>query len=297
MTARRTRGKAQKTLEQIASCIKILSEIQPASVRAVCYQLFIQKLISDMSKANTGRVGRQLVYARENGIIPWAWIVDETREAERVAQWDDPEQYARVVQVSYRRDRWAQQPQRIEVWSEKGTVRGTLAPVLDKYGVTFRVMHGYSSATVVNQVAEETRDSENPLLVLYVGDWDCSGLHMSEEDLPKRLSRYGGSVEIQRVALNEDDVASRDLPSFDAITKRKDPRYKWFVNRCGSKCWELDALSPVTLRERIAGHIRSNIDIEYWARCEVVEKAERESLVDIMGVWRRRHSSAEADRP
>jgi hypothetical protein len=218
---RRTRGKAQKTLEQIAACIKILASIQPASVRAVCYQLFIQKLISDMSKPNTGRIGRQLVFARENGLIPWSWIVDETREAECVAQWDDPEQFALVVQRSYRRDRWAQQPRRLEVWSEKGTVRGTLAPVLDEFGITFRVMHGYSSATVVNQVAEETRDLENPLLVLYAGDWDCSGLHMSEEDLPKRLAKYGGSVEIQRVALNQGDVANRDLPSFDAVTKRK----------------------------------------------------------------------------
>lgn len=298
MTAlRRTRGKAAKSLRLIAASIEILAEIQPASVRAVCYQLFIKALLADMGKSCTSGVSKQLVYARENGIIPWSWIVDETREAERVPQWDDPERFALVVQRSYRRDRWAQQPQRIEVWSEKGTVRGTLAPVLDKYGITFRVMHGYSSATVVNQVAEETRDSENPLLVLYAGDWDCSGLHMSEKDLPKRLSRYGGSVEIQRVALNQDDVANRDLPSFDAITKRKDPRYKWFVNRYGSKCWELDALSPVTLRERIAGHIRSNIDIEYWARCEVIEKAEKESLVDIMGVWKRRLSSAEADRP
>jgi hypothetical protein len=88
----------------------------------------------------------------------------------------------------------------LEVWSEKGTVRGTLAPVLDKYGVTFRVMHGFSSATIVNQVADETRDSENPLLVLYVGDWDPSGMHISEVDLPKRLAEYGGSINIKRVA-------------------------------------------------------------------------------------------------
>ena len=48
---------------------------------------------------------------------------------------------------AYRRDRWSDQPHWIEVWSEKGTVRGTLAPVLLDYGVTFRVMHGYGSTT------------------------------------------------------------------------------------------------------------------------------------------------------
>lgn len=131
-----------------------------------------------MSKGSTQRVSVQLVYAREQGVIPWEWIVDETREAERVPSWSDPEAFARVVQASYRRDRWAQQPQVVEVWSEKGTVRGTLAPVLNKYGVTFRVMHGFGSATAIHDAAESTQDHEEPLMVLYVGDWDPSGLHM-----------------------------------------------------------------------------------------------------------------------
>jgi hypothetical protein len=40
-------------------------------------------------------------------------------------------------------------PDRVEVWSEKGTVRGVLDPVLKEYGVGFRVMHGFGSATSV----------------------------------------------------------------------------------------------------------------------------------------------------
>ena len=290
MTAqRRTRGKAAKSLRLIETSIEILAEIQPASVRAVCYRLFTLGLITDMSKSSTARVSKQLVFARETDSVPWGWIVDETREAERVPSWDDPEQFARTVQRIYRRDRWAQQPRRVEVWSEKGTVRGTLAPVLDKYGVTFRVMHGFSSATAAHDVAKEAFDTENPLLVLYVGDWDPSGLCMSEQDLPKRMHKYGGSVEIQRVALDEEDVGS--LPWFDASTKAKDPRYKWFVRNYGHRCWELDALSPVILRERVASRIRANIDMEYWARCEVTERAERESLVSVMGTWKKLLSS------
>jgi hypothetical protein len=57
--------------------------------------------------------------AREQGIIPWDWIVDETRTLERVSTWDDPEQDARVVATSYRRDFWNQQPVRApnsDVW-------------------------------------------------------------------------------------------------------------------------------------------------------------------------------------
>ena len=40
------------------------------------------------------RVYRLLKEAREQGVIPWEWIVDETRELERCSVWDDPEEYA-----------------------------------------------------------------------------------------------------------------------------------------------------------------------------------------------------------
>src|SRR5207248_7015785 len=128
--------------------------LQPATVRAVCHRLFVAKLIDSMAKTETNKISRLLTLARENDKIPWPWIVDETRSAERISAWDDPTQFARSVVTSYRRDYWSQQSIKIEVWSEKGTVRGTLAPVLDAYGLTFRVMHGYSSATAIRQIAD-----------------------------------------------------------------------------------------------------------------------------------------------
>ena len=72
----------------------------------------------------------------------------------------------------FRRDRWQYQQARVEVWSEKGTVRGTLAPVLYEYGVTLRVFHGYSSATSVREIAMEHQSVEKPPIAIYVGDYD-----------------------------------------------------------------------------------------------------------------------------
>src|SRR5262249_27026157 len=160
---------------------------------------------------------------------------------ERAPSWDNPEAFARAATQQYRRDFWAQQPQRCEVWSEKGTVRGVLAPVLDELGVGFRVMHGFSSTTVVHDVAV-ARD-RRPLTVRYVGDWDPSGMWMSERDLPGRLREYGGDhVRVGRVALTQ--AQSQSLPSFPASEKKDDPRYPWFVANHGDRCWELDALDP-----------------------------------------------------
>jgi hypothetical protein len=282
------RGKTQRTLDLIDACREILAAIHPATVRAVCYQLFIRKLLPSMAKTCTNRVSTQLVYAREEDIIPWDWIVDETRQAERPATWAHPESYIPVVMRSYRRDRWELQRRRVEVWSEKGTVRGTLAPVLKKYGVVFRVMHGHGSATALFNAAEETLDDENTRILLYLGDWDPSGLHMSERDIPARLDRYDGEAELIRVALTDEDVdpSHSTLPSFPATDKVTDSRYRWFVKNYGSTCWELDALSPVLLRERVAAAIEKYIDWDAWLRCEEVEAAEQRSLQQILGTWR-----------
>jgi hypothetical protein len=121
-----SRGRAQRTLHLIEASYEILSDIQPASVRAVCYKLFTAKLIASMAKGETNKISRLLTRSRENNEIPWEWIVDETREAERAAAWANPESYARAIVNSYRRDYWALQKNPVEVWSEKGTVRGTL---------------------------------------------------------------------------------------------------------------------------------------------------------------------------
>jgi hypothetical protein len=278
----RGRGRAKKTLDLIEAMYAITEAAQPITGRGVGYKLFTAHLIPSMARSEMQKVYRLLKEAREEGTIPWDWIVDESRALERVASWDDPEQYTRCVINGYRRDHWNQQPRRVEVWSEKGTIRGVLQPVLDEYGVGFRVMHGFGSATEVYSIAQD--DDGRPLTALYVGDWDPSGLCMSEHDLPQRLERYDGHhVELERVALVRGDLA--DLPSFPASDKKKDPRYRWFVQNYGNRCWELDALDPNGLRDRIRPEIEKCIEPIAWRRCKTVERAERESLREVMAMW------------
>ena len=94
------------------------------------YQLFVRRLPPSREKTHTSKAGTQLVCAREQGIVPWEWIVDEAREEERVLVCDSVEECVEVTHRGYRRDYWLNQPIRVGVWSERGTVRGTLAPVL-----------------------------------------------------------------------------------------------------------------------------------------------------------------------
>ena len=140
------RGNSKQSARLIVAAHRILADIHPASVRAVCYKLFTEGLLSSMSKNETNKVSRLLTWAREWRVIPWDWIVDETRKAERPGTWKDSTAFAQAAMDGFRRDYWQYQNVHVEVWSEKGTVRGTVAPVLQDYGITFRVFHGYGSA-------------------------------------------------------------------------------------------------------------------------------------------------------
>jgi hypothetical protein len=273
------RGRAKKSLDLIDAMCGIAEAAQPITGRGVGYKLFVAKLIASMSTRDMQSVYRLLKEAREEDIIPWNWIVDETRSMELPATWDNPEAFIRETRNSYRRDFWIHQPKRIQVWSEKGTVRGVLGPVLDNYGVGFMPVHGFSGATAVHDVAED--DDGRELIILYVGDWDPSGLCMSEVDLPKRLDKYGGDhVELRRIALVKNDLDG--LPGFPAADKKKDPRYKWFVANYGNTCWELDAMDPNTLRARVEDAIKDEIEPMAWERCSLVQRAEQESLKEAL---------------
>jgi hypothetical protein len=279
------RGRAQKSIDLIKAMHEICKAAHPITGRGVGYKLFVAGLIPSMGKNDMKKVYRLLKEAREQGDIPWGWIVDEGRELERVSTWSDPAAYSRCVARSYRRDFWDQQPVRVEVWSEKGTVRGVLQPVLNDYAVGFRAVHGFGSATVVHNVADDIDDEERELIVLYVGDFDPSGMFMSEEDLPARFERYDGDhVTVRRIALMPEHVV--DLPSFPASEKTKDTRYNWFVSRYGARCWELDAMDPNNLRHCVEAAIMGLIEPEAWERCMHINKAEQESLRHILDKWK-----------
>jgi hypothetical protein len=278
----RGRGKAKASIAIITAAYDFLEVQNPTSVRGVQYHLFNLGLIPSMGVSSTKRVSRLLTDAREDGTIPWHWIVDEKREIEGVSTWADGEHYIQTVRRAYRRDFWAQQPRRVLLVSEKGTVRGTVRPVTDEYGVDFLSLSGFGGAGIVHQLAQDY--SSQPLVIFYVGDRDPSGMFMSEVDLPGRIARYGGDhIRVERIALLPDDLPG--LPSFPAASKSKDSRCSWFTKRYGQQCWELDAMPPNELRDRVERAIQSQIEPEAWDRCVEAQEAEQQSLESLLDQW------------
>jgi hypothetical protein len=260
----------------------IAEAAQPITGRGIGYKLFTAGLIPSMARKEMARVYRILKEEREQGRIPWEWIVDETRGIEINATWANPAEFAREMTLAYRRAFWDQQPVRCEVWSEKGTVRGVLKPVMERYGVGFNPVHGFNSATNTYNSAQGGDGRE--LIALYVGDFDPSGLFMSEKDLPRRLTEYGGDhITIRRLALKREQVGG--LPSFPATDKQGDSRYKWFVANHGERCWELDAMDPRELRDLVEEAIDELIEPVAWERCETINEAERANLKTFLEKW------------
>ena len=71
-------------------------------------------------------------------------------------------------------------------------------------------------------------------------------------------------------------------------SKTADPRWRWYRDTTGlNRCWELDALSPVVLRERLEQAIVDEIEPEAWERVKLCEQAEQASLANILGKWQR----------
>jgi hypothetical protein len=280
------RGMAQKSLDMIEHSRRVLAAIHPTTVRGVAYQLFTHGLIENMGEKCVRNVSRMIVIAREKGTIPLEWIVDETRQEERVSSWNGLGDFGETVVRGYRKDFWQHQDSWIKVFSEKATVGGIVRPVLDEFAVGFQVLHGFGSATSLHDVAEESLTGERYLEILYIGDFDPSGMHMSEVDLPGRIEKYGGVVDITRIALTRPDCTDA-LPSFSVDTKRRDPRYAWFKRNYGDRCWELDAMNPNDLRRRLRSEIIRRIDLDAWAHCQTAEAAERESLNTYVNAWPR----------
>jgi hypothetical protein len=184
--------------------------------------------------------------------------------------------------------------------------------VIDAYDVGFLPVGGHTSTTRVHDLAELATPAR-PLVVLYLGDYDPSGLHMSEVDLPRRLAfhahrKYGvtradsrkwsddvvryalerGGVVFRRLALTLDDTDALGTGlSFPASDKISDPRYAWFVRNFGRRCWELDAMNPNDLRTRVEAAIRAEIEPVAWERYVRAEAAERESIETTLSTWNR----------
>lgn len=229
------------------------------TLRAVYYRLVSRNLIPNDLRSYK-RLAELLDRAR------WAGLLDRDAmdDAQRVlAEWEtfgSAREALDDLAASFATDWWAGADYVVEVWAEKAAVSGIVRPVARRYLAPYMAARGFASLTALHDLAERSR--WRPVLVLYVGDHDPSGLEM-DRDLQGRIAALGGRAVIRRVALTREQVEAHDLPP--QPTKATDSRARGY-HHGGS--WELDALPPAVLADLVRDAIRENLPEDFHDRRE-----------------------------
>ena len=229
------------------------------TLRAVYYRLVAANLIPN-DRHSYKRCAELLGRARWAGLLARDSIEDLERVLTEWQTFDNPAEALRDLAATFATDRWAVAPYRVEVWAEKRAVAGILQPVAGRYLVPFMAGRGFSSLTALHDLANRSRAS--PVLVLYCGDHDPSGLEM-DCDLQGRIAALGGRAVLRRVALTPEQIEAYSLPP--QPTKATDSRTHGYTHD-GS--WELDALPPAVLAALVADAIREHLPPDFADRRE-----------------------------
>lgn len=239
------------------------------TVRQLYYQL-VARGISPNTLNDYKRIAATINDAKLAGLMDWDAIEDRTREFVSRTRWDSGAQILRAASESFHMDMWRNQDHRAFVIVEKEALVGVLDRVCKRYDMPLLAARGYPSGSVLREFAIEQirpalREGQD-VVVFHLGDHDPSGIDMTR-DLRERLSLFTGrNVELQRLALNMDQVEEQQPPENPA--KVTDSRFEGYAAQYGESSWELDALSPTYLAELIDNAVDPFIDRDRWDETE-----------------------------
>jgi hypothetical protein len=268
------------------------SEGYVLTLRQLYYQLVSRDIIpnkdSEYSKLST-----LLKEGRMGGIVDWGAIEDRLRVPSKPPSWDSPAEIIDACIKSYARDRQDGQPVYLEVWVEKDALSGVLKRVTEKYHINIMVNRGYSSASAMHDAflrfVHNAAYENKPAKILYLGDFDPSGLDMIR-DIRDRIEEFqegygdGSLVEEMKfsvvpIALTTDQIAEYQPPPNPA--KITDPRSDWFIHKYGATSWEVDALPPQALNSILEEAITDEMDMEEYQGMLKLEENEKWTLREI----------------
>jgi hypothetical protein len=283
------KGRWQETQRLLDAASAVLESEQPMTIRQLFYRLVSSRVIENRIQ-DYRRVSRVMTEARERGEVPWEWIVDRSRPRYKSSVWSNLEEYGEVVAQSYRKDLWQNQVNQVFILTEKDALVGSIEDVADDFGVEIRTLRGFSSATVMHEMAvrfEGLNEQGKHIVILYLGDHDPSGRDMErdiKERICKQMSPDLAEFDLKRVAIHREDICRFGLPPLRI--KPADTRSGGFLKKYGSECVEVDALPASELRGRLSRAIEGLIEQEAWQRAMAVEQAERETTQRVAAALR-----------
>lgn len=235
----------------------------PTSARFLFYEL-VQR--GQLSKTSTGarrpdqNLHDALMDIREDGRVPWGWIVDETRSL------DDYTGYPTI-----KRGMLSGLPYIVlDPWSgrapmtltESRSLAGVLRSVVSDYACRVAATNGQVGGFLRTDIAPRLQPDDR---VLYLGDLDLAGGQIEANTRGVLEREVGGGLRWERLALTEQQVAEHNLPT---IVKR-DRRYN---DEHPHEAVETEALSQTVLVDVL----RRRLDALLPEPLSRVERAERQ---------------------
>jgi Protein of unknown function C-terminus (DUF2399). len=219
-------------------------------------------------------------------MLPEEGFADRLRVIDKPSSWHDLSDFMVSVKNSYHKDKWQDQDNYIEIWTEKDALRSVITEITHPYNVPLLVTRGQVSRTAIYETYErfkEKIDEEKDCYLYYGGDLDPSGVAIYHS-LVKRLEKYGEAgeyINFERITLTPLQIDEHNLPVIRA--KKKDKTYKAFVLEFGNdNTAELDSLPPDVLRSLIKGYIDRHIDRDILAQAQKTEIEERVRMQEII---------------
>lgn len=267
----------------------IIEEYQGQGFMLTLRQLYYQFVARDLlpnTVQNYKRLGSVVNDARLAGLIDWNAIEDRTRNLAAVPHWDTPANIIDSAAYSYRIDKWATQPTRVEVWIEKEALAGVFARICSELDVPYFACRGYTSQSEMWTASERLKKYKRKgqrIEILHFGDHDPSGIDMTRDIIDRLNETFGVRMYLTRLALNMDQVRKYKPPPNPA--KETDSRFDGYLTQFGSKSWELDALEPKVFTELVRSTILDVRDESAWSIAVAEETKERADLQLVAENW------------
>lgn len=273
-------GLSKDNLMKLEIINKIIKEYEAQGYKLTLRQLYYQLVSRDVipnQKSEYQKLSSILVKARMGGVVDWEAIEDRLRKP-KLPYWVSSVQGAVKDTIrQYRLNRQKGQPNYIEVWSEKDALSNVLYRITAEYHIRLMINRGYSSCTAMHDGHTRFDRRNKPIVILYLGDHDPSGLDMVR-DVADRQEEFGSIPEVVHIALTREQIEKYNPPP--NFAKTTDPRGTGYINEHGNSSWEVDALPPEVLHKLLTDAIVSRMDMNLYDKVLDQEEEDKDKLRD-----------------
>ena len=260
------------------ACLDLLKEHEadgsiPTSLRFLFYELVGRGEIpkayrnpdgTEKSRKPSQDISVAVTHLRELGLVPWEWIVDETRGLTEWAYGETVVDYMRQMVDCARIDLWDGEPPPL-ILCESRSLSGVLKNVATRYLASIASTNGQTGGFLHTDIGPAVRGGRR---VIYLGDLDYAGGHI--ENNTRRVLEEHGDLEWTRLAITDVQVQERGLPTISKPDHRFKPaRYFDAV--------ETEALNQGEIQRLLTERLDDMLPEPLW----VVRRRENEQRVPV----------------